>query len=385
MEFFDSKEEVMDIQLTPLGKKMLSMGQLNPHYYAFFDDDILYDAEYAGVRETQNESELRIKEKTPRMKARHVHSGVEQKVNLLNIYMPVVFGEVDIAEQLEVFKGSGEIIDMPTYTGIHQDQLQAKLESPYHHQRMMFQILAKTISQDSEYSLGLPLGNSSLQTDKFPSWSVEYHHGELSSSTPYYSEGKSANPSKGRESMTQMPQLNSQIIYEWYGTYKNADGTYTTNYIDDIEFYQNTGMLPIDYDGEYASYDDNSAYQLKPDYMLLEVQEKNTDFLRENFDIQIFLVEETYNSDEAVFKETLVPLAFHSPGDGQITDKHVEFFLNINTDEEIHTEVYCKSGTLKTRRKNSLVDQTFPLEGCPEKNPVRNIYESDLEDIEEPC
>ena len=35
MKFLNKKEQVFDIQLTPYGKQKLSMGKLNPTYYAF--------------------------------------------------------------------------------------------------------------------------------------------------------------------------------------------------------------------------------------------------------------------------------------------------------------------------------------------------------------
>ena len=43
MSFFNKKEDVIDLQLTQYGKYLLSQGKLKPVYYAFFDDDILYD------------------------------------------------------------------------------------------------------------------------------------------------------------------------------------------------------------------------------------------------------------------------------------------------------------------------------------------------------
>tara|TARA_Y100000114_G_C11714186_1_gene305065 strand:- start:133 stop:1107 length:975 start_codon:yes stop_codon:yes gene_type:complete len=64
MKFLNKKEQVFDIQLTPYGKHKLSAGELKPTYYAFFDDNILYDAEYAGVSENQNETHGRVKQDT---------------------------------------------------------------------------------------------------------------------------------------------------------------------------------------------------------------------------------------------------------------------------------------------------------------------------------
>ena len=43
MTFFNQKEEVLQIELTQYGKYLLSRGKWKPAYYAFFDDDVIYD------------------------------------------------------------------------------------------------------------------------------------------------------------------------------------------------------------------------------------------------------------------------------------------------------------------------------------------------------
>ena len=57
MRFLDPKEEVVKIKITPYGKYLLSMGKFNPTYYAFFDDDIIYDSAYTRMEgnELQND------------------------------------------------------------------------------------------------------------------------------------------------------------------------------------------------------------------------------------------------------------------------------------------------------------------------------------------
>ncbi len=80
MEFFDRKQEVLDIQLTPLGKRLMQMGRLKPEFYAFYDNDIMYDGQYAGITETQNNVEERIKE-VPRIKQQTYLYSAEQKIN----------------------------------------------------------------------------------------------------------------------------------------------------------------------------------------------------------------------------------------------------------------------------------------------------------------
>ena len=66
MEFFNKKEEVIDLKLTQFGRFLLSKGKFKPVFYSFFDDNILYDSTKADLEESQNDSENRIKE-TPTM------------------------------------------------------------------------------------------------------------------------------------------------------------------------------------------------------------------------------------------------------------------------------------------------------------------------------
>ena len=76
MEFFDKKEEVIDLQLTQYGKFLLSMGKLKPVYYAFYDENIIYDSEYAGFSETQNQCHPKIQENTGRLFGIHYQISV---------------------------------------------------------------------------------------------------------------------------------------------------------------------------------------------------------------------------------------------------------------------------------------------------------------------
>ena len=46
-KFLNKKEQVYDLQLTSYGKYLLSIGKFKPVYYAFFDDNVLYDKTYA--------------------------------------------------------------------------------------------------------------------------------------------------------------------------------------------------------------------------------------------------------------------------------------------------------------------------------------------------
>ena len=83
MTFFNQKEEVFDVQLTDEGKRQLSLGKFKPIYYAFYDDEVLYDPRYAGAGEPQNEAETRILDETayPKLNARFKGAKQEGKNN----------------------------------------------------------------------------------------------------------------------------------------------------------------------------------------------------------------------------------------------------------------------------------------------------------------
>ena len=77
MTFFNKKEDVIKLELTPHGRKLLSQGKLKPEFYAFFDDDILYDSERGGFSETNLQSKGRILSETPSLKPQTSHRGID--------------------------------------------------------------------------------------------------------------------------------------------------------------------------------------------------------------------------------------------------------------------------------------------------------------------
>lgn len=81
MSFFDSKEEVIKIELTNHGKRLLSKGKFNPKYYAFYDDDIVYDNKFAHISESQNDSQERILKNTSYLKPQTNYESVEKTPN----------------------------------------------------------------------------------------------------------------------------------------------------------------------------------------------------------------------------------------------------------------------------------------------------------------
>lgn len=105
MTFFNKKEDVLKIELTPHGRKLLSDGKLKPVYYTFLDDDILYDGARGGVSENNSQIKDRILSETPYMKPQTNYKGVDTSLpdfdNKLEqaTYLQQIIGSNNTAEK----------------------------------------------------------------------------------------------------------------------------------------------------------------------------------------------------------------------------------------------------------------------------------------------
>jgi len=104
MTFFNKKEDILEVRLTPYGRKLLSHGKLKPEYYAFFDDDVLYDTGKAGFGESNAQSKARILTETPSLKPQSTNFGVETNIDtmygqVIDNYMPNPIGSNSTIEK----------------------------------------------------------------------------------------------------------------------------------------------------------------------------------------------------------------------------------------------------------------------------------------------
>ena len=81
MTFFNKKEDVIKIELTPYGRRLLSKGKLNPVYYTFLDDNIIYNTEHAGAPDTGVTAKDRIIKETPYLRPQTNYKGAESSIN----------------------------------------------------------------------------------------------------------------------------------------------------------------------------------------------------------------------------------------------------------------------------------------------------------------
>lgn len=291
-EFFNKKEEVLDVQLTEHGEFLLSIGRLKPAYYSFFDDDILYDrrAAVSSSAEIQKDIDRRIRYETPSIKPPSTITSAQDRVG-------------------EWVTNVGDII-------INKESNSAAFINSF------------DLPQPQQYINGFsaePIGTSDLKSEYAPAWKISCLSNEISSSQPYTSsdlEGNAINtvncPNCTELSgaiIKEIPQIDITINYETY---------YQTRPEDE-------GILELVNDqlgiGEIY-------LAVKDDYLTLQIDELNTNFEKENFDIEVYYKEAVGSGYE------IQQLQFANPDSITPTSVgYVEQYINVYVDDEIPEQV----------------------------------------------
>ena len=143
MTFFNKKEDIIKIELTPYGRSLLSKGQLKPYYYTFYDDDVLYDSNKGGFSESSANSKYRILTGSLSLKPIVTNKGVETNLNntiLLESenYLPYPIGTCnhvenksaawDIALLSNEISSSNYVLSSSTTTTLNIPQIECEIE-----------------------------------------------------------------------------------------------------------------------------------------------------------------------------------------------------------------------------------------------------------------
>lgn len=197
---------------------------------------------------------------------------------------------------------------------------------------------------DRIHSLNGLLGNSDLSSNRAPAWDLNFYQGKV--------EGESHILSGSTIPNQEIPQIDIMCTYKSYMLdFKKVD--------------------PIDLDKEaiLEGSDPNSTriapdgtfIRIVPEDLLIDINEENTEYLRDNYDIEVFLVEETTEIEGVV--EKLLPLLFQKEQEmivnGILLDEHelpnnksvdtstdkkyVNYYFNIYVDEQIGESILCDS------------------------------------------
>ena len=327
MSFFDKKEEVIEMKLTEYGKRKLELGRLNPTFYAFFDDDILYNTEAAGFTEAQNDADRRIRFDTPSLRVQKGTTGAETRVNQFLD---------DVSDQLQEKTGSaGQYLISENSVAF----VNAFQDTPQFAQKFF-------LGSD-------PLGTSDLKTQYAPAWHINALAGEISSSQYYQTVNlTSSNTSLANGIVRNIPQLDITIDYK---TFYSSD-----NEIDDLTGEAAEKIVRLTQDNVAGV-----ALYMQENYLVLDIVERNSDNLKENFEIEVFLS----GSDGTYSKKTFLTEQDLAVG---MDDQKVEYYANILVDTEMPNEAISRLNIQESTLKGTIARTQLS----------RNLYTSDNE---EPC
>jgi len=323
MEFFNKKEEVLELQLTEYGKYLLSLGQLSPAYYAFFDDNILYNDQYAAGGEGQNKTDRRIRYDTPNLKVIANRSGAQTRVDeFLTAVTSATWSEnSDPADKIDSFS----------------------MQQPF---------------EDVNNIAAFALGTSALTSQYDAAWSTNLLNRNattISSSQGYIVTNLTSSMITGSQNgiITEIPQLDINLDYQIY--FGQDDDP---NAISATLSTGSTGEVPV-------------KMALIKNYLVLDILEKNTVFERENFDIEVYHVSTDNLLTQMNFmqdgEEIAQPQSLES---GEVAN--VEYYMNIYRDQNIPAEILAAVG----------LTQQAVLTNSSRLNIVRDLYTTDSE---EPC
>lgn len=230
MTFVNKKEDVVQISLTQHGKNLLSRGAFKPVFYQFFDDDVIYDHKYAGCTETQNEITDRI-ETNIRLSNQHVVTSIEDRFD-------------DETEKIE--QG----------------------------QRDIFLPITKILNEiEREKLLSFPISNMSTGIQNTPSFNLSSFDCKIQNSSSVTHLTQSGFPAK-------IPQIDFNPVY-----YLEKN---TINKQDDDGSLVNEEEYRVDFSETKIEFIDKTFLQLKPEDVVLLLEENNVPFTKENFKIEVY-------------------------------------------------------------------------------------------------
>jgi hypothetical protein len=195
MTFFDKKTEVMQIEMTPYGRYLYSIGKFKPHSYEFVDDDIVYSI--SGSGEIQEQAHGRITNETPKLKINRAF----------------------------------------------QDEA-PQIESPSRVDRKRIMVKKMDQKQNGLYALG----RSSYSSENMPSFQVTMLQGEITGSNIVHEVSASQPPSIGSVSGSIfIPQVNVQVNFTAVsGNVLNSTAEYDGEVIRS-EVFEDGGYVEIKY------------------------------------------------------------------------------------------------------------------------------------------
>jgi len=324
--FLDKKQRVMDLKLTSYGHHLLSIGSFKPTYYAFFDDNIIYDGAYmadkeetglGGVIESQNDIVKRIKQDTPYLES------------------VVLFEDLDDL----VTRNKGHSINYdPGYL-----------------------TTAQTLVRKDSFKYDQAIGDAYLDGQNAaaaPAWKIILLNGKIKTISK-----------RDSQNNLDIPQIDITLNYKL--STREAEFGLEPESVEDI----------ID---ETVGFADGNSVALEADDLMIYVDEVNTEFLTENFDIEIFNMV-TGSSPETLDRKyfekeipQIVDGMMVAPQQIQRTfeivpSSSVEYYFNIKTDQNVDQNLACKASNMYNK-SSYYIDLDFECADTETQNIYFDIY-----------
>ncbi len=315
MPFFDKKEDVLDIKLTPYGRHLMSKGKLMPKYYAFLDDDIVYDVKHTtespvNGAETNSQIKTRIIDETPSLKPLYTFNSLEAELG-----------------ETETFDVSAAEVEISNYSNEYLNNF-------------------RPVNDTNTRHLQNTLGTSKHGSFNAPRWDITLLDGEIEAAINHTSSlPNSTGISSPSASVIHIPQIDCEMTYTI--EVKNVN----------IEEPNESSNLDI------QVYEDGTYLDIQEEYFLADILEKNGFIHDESYEIQVFMYDEREAPyDENGFSDSFKPLKFmnkliaknyrvekdifiEDPSQTQMeADRHtVEYYFDLRVDEEIPETDICKA------------------------------------------
>ena len=246
---------------------------------------------------------------------------------------------------------------------------------------------------DKIYSLSAPIGNADTGTEFAPAWQTQLLRSELK---------RFKTVMTGSFPTMKIPQIDIDVTYDIKILDKSEASAYVPK--DSMSYISNT-------------FPDGSAIAIEGEMVLADIIEKNTDYLKDNFEIEVFQIEREITSgsvhtpgvSDSRRREVLIPLSFLKQPERivddflldddevekidplfQLDETYADYFFSINVDDQISPDEVCKSIT-RLERKNIYLDvgyncQDFDSDYRPTTSNYSTTYSTDIsEDDSDQC
>ena len=109
--------------------------------------------------------------------------------------------------------------------------------------------------------------------------------------------------------------------------------------------------------------DDGTFIRIVPENLLIDIREQNTEYLRDNFEIEVFLVEEVTETEGVV--------------------DYVNYYFDIFVDSEVSEDILCSSIEMLKSNGHRIESEII----CPESKKVARapIYTSRISEEDTEC